>query len=74
MERSPLAVTIWFAAIREVVRNRDLTVQELASSIGLRRFGTVRRMARRIRDALDCGRATERLAGLNELFKLDGRP
>jgi transposase-like protein len=74
MERSPLALTIWFATVREIVRDRGITVQELAASIGIRRLGTVRRMAQRIRDALASGRATDRLAGLNEVFQPEGRP
>ena len=74
MERSPLALTSWFEAVRQLVHNRGLTVRELAPLIGIRRIATVRRMAQRIRDAVDSGRATDRLAGLNEVFQPAGRP
>jgi transposase-like protein len=74
MERSPLALTAWFAAVRQVVRKRAISVQELAASIGIRRLATVRGVARRIREALDSGRATDRLAGLKEIFQADRRP
>jgi transposase-like protein len=74
MERSPLPLTIWFAAVRHVVRDRGITGQELAVSIGIRRLATVRQIAKRIRDALDSGRATERLAGLNQVFQADRCP
>jgi hypothetical protein len=73
MERSPLALTVWFAAIRHLVCNRNISIRDLAASIGIQRLATVRRLARRIRDALDSGR-TEWLAGLNELFQSSGCP
>ena len=62
------------SAIREVVRKRDITVQELAASLGIHRVATARRMAQLIREGLDSGCAIEQLAGFHEIFQPGRRP
>jgi hypothetical protein len=67
-ERSPIPLTKWFAAIRTLLLAPSLAVAELAQFLQIDRRQTVRNMAERIRAARDSSDATNRLAGLDELY------
>lgn len=67
MERSPLPLTAWFAAILAVCADLKISARDLAERIGLRRMATARGMLRRIRSAIDSPHAEELLAGLQGL-------
>jgi hypothetical protein len=68
MERSALPLTSWFMAIERLLHERGISATELAAATGITRIGTVRRIARRIREALNSSHATELLAGLDKVF------
>jgi transposase-like protein len=67
-ERSALPLRAWFAAIRLVLVEPRVGTGRLAELISVSRLATVRRMKRRIREAIASDTATERLAGLDRLF------
>ncbi len=69
MERSRLPLRSWFAAILCIVHNQQIPIEELAVATGIRRRATVQHMAKAIRAAMDCRRATELLAGLDRIAR-----
>ena len=73
MEKSRISLLAWFCAIGLLVRKRDATTGELERATGIHRQGTLLKMARRIRQALNAPEASELLAGLDEVFRRDRR-
>jgi transposase-like protein len=69
MARSPLPLRAWFAAIGQLLIKPSSSTSELAEATGVRRPATLRRMAQRIRGAIDSPEASRLLAGLEESFK-----
>jgi hypothetical protein len=67
-ERSPIPLTKWFAAIRALLLAPSIALTDLAKFLQIDRRQTVRKMAERIRAARDSSDATNRLAGLDELY------
>jgi len=65
MERSPLSLQVWFAAIGAILRDRQLSTAALSDLTEIRREKTVRTLAERIRQAMDSRDAERLLAGLN---------
>jgi hypothetical protein len=65
MERSPLSLRVWFAAIASILQDRQISTTALGEITGIRREKTVRALAERIRQALDSADAGRLLAGLN---------
>ena len=74
LEGSPLPLKSWLQAIYQVLSHRDISVPELASVTGIRRLQTARKVALRIRKALDSDRATELLVGLDTLAQAGRGP
>jgi transposase-like protein len=68
MERSPLPLTVWFAAILTVCAAPGIASRELAEQIGVRRLATVRNMLRAILDAIASPDAETLLAGSTALI------
>jgi hypothetical protein len=68
MERSAIPLTKWFAAIRALLLTPSVAVADLARFLQINRRQTVSKMAKRIRAACNSGDATDRLAGLDELY------
>jgi len=71
MAGSPLRLITWFRAIRCLVLRPNAATHDLATEMGVRRLATVRRVAETIRAALLSPRATELLAGLDEVFRMN---
>ena len=53
MAGSPLRLSVWFTAIRNVLSQPEMPTADLAVALGLRRLPTVRGLGRKIRAALD---------------------
>jgi hypothetical protein len=68
MERSAIPLTIWFATIRTLLLRPAVTPAELAKSLYIARVQTVRGMITKVRQAMATENASERLAGLDEVF------
>jgi hypothetical protein len=68
MERSPLPLTQWFAAIRIVLLYPTIPTEELAAALNVGRRQTVRNVIRRIRAAVSAPDPSAALAGLDELY------
>ena len=68
MERSPLPLTAWFAAIRLMLIRPSIVTTELAAKICVNRVPTVRSMAGKIRRAIANENASQLLAGLDMLY------
>lgn len=68
MSNSQIPLLIWFKSIAWVLWEPTITVKELAAKTGLKRMGTVRKIAKRIRRALTQDDSTDRLAGLDQFF------
>jgi hypothetical protein len=68
--RSPIALHVWFHAIRVVAGNMQIAGSELAQAVGINRVATARRMLGRILDVL---RAPDH-CGLTELVSLAVAP
>ena len=64
MQRSPLPLATWFAAIRTVIFHPTISTSQLAATLGVKRTQTVRTMVKKIRAAISADNATELLAGL----------
>jgi hypothetical protein len=67
-ERSAIALTKWFAAIRGLLLDPTVAVADLATFLQIPRRQTVGKMIERIRTAADSADATTRLAGLDQLY------
>lgn len=63
MERSSLPLLTWFTAIACLAANPDIPAAELGEKLQIRRSCTVRKMIRKIREALSRSGAAELLAG-----------
>ena len=74
LEGSSLPLKTWLVAIQTILENRTISVQALATATGVRRLWTARRVALKIRRALDSQHATELLAGLDEIVRLRRGP
>jgi hypothetical protein len=68
MERSPLQLTKWFAAIRIVLQSPTIATEELAAVLKIKRHQTVRNMIKQIRAASDSQDPSTALAGLDDLY------
>lgn len=68
MAGSALPLLVWCEAIRVLLWRPTMGISELGGMLRITRDGTVRRIARRIRDAMAADDATERLAGLDLHF------
>lgn len=68
MARSRLKLLTWFLVIETLLQNPAASTAELATASGIRRAGTVRRMATRIRQAMNCPERSALLAGLDRLL------
>ena len=71
MANSHVSLPEWFRAIERLVHQPDAKPAEVARAAGIARRETAGRMAKKIRDALASPEASQRLAGLDEVF---GRP
>ena len=67
MARSGLSLVTWFRAIAAILGNPDLSTAELAKATGIRREGTIRRVAKRIREAMRLPDSTQ-LVGRDRVF------
>ncbi len=65
---SHLSLLPWFRAIETLLRAPHTSIAELIEVTAVRRTATVRRMARRIREAVASQNASAALAGLDEVF------
>jgi hypothetical protein len=68
MAGSALPLLVWCEAIRVLLWRPTMGISELGGLLRITRDGTVRRIARRIRDAMAADDTTERLAGLDLHF------
>jgi hypothetical protein len=68
LERSSLPLTQWFHAVRCVLFRPSLTALELEKFIKINRRATAGRMLRKIRSAILADDASQKLAGLDEVF------
>jgi transposase-like protein len=68
MERSHASLLSWFGAIQTVVTKPNASMAAFAAATKIDRLGTVRKMVRKIREALASPEATVRLAGLDVYF------
>ena len=68
MERSSLALTVWFAAIGAMLENPNSTLAELASVTGIHREATLRRVRNRIGKALKGSPRTDLWGGVDPLL------
>jgi hypothetical protein len=68
MERSHLPLHVWFGAIQALLRDRDCSNAKLVEITEINRTATVRRIARRIRSAIDSPNASKLLAGLDRVL------
>ena len=67
MEKSRLGLLPWFRAIKALMDNFKSSTAQLTAVTGIRRDGTVRRMARKIRGAMESTKMSSRLAGLDRV-------
>lgn len=74
LEGSPLPLKTWLVTIQKILENRALSVQGLATATGIRRWRTAHRVALTIHRALDSERATELLAGLDQIVGMSRSP
>jgi hypothetical protein len=72
MERSPLPLRLWFTAIALLVQDPRTPLAALAAATGHRRRATLRRLAGKVRAALASDRASQLLAGLEQVFRALG--
>lgn len=68
MAGSALPLLVWCEAIRLLLWRPTLGMSELGSVLRITRVGTVRKIVRRIREAMAAADATDRLAGLDLHF------
>lgn len=68
MERSRVQLLAWFCAIETLLENPSASTTELSAVTGIRREGTVRRMAGKIRQAATSSERSVLLAGLDQVF------
>jgi hypothetical protein len=68
MEKSRLGLLVWFRTIEAVLGNPSSSTAELSAVTGIRRQGTVRRMASQVRQAMNSPERTALLAGLDRVF------
>lgn len=68
MARSGLPLVTWFRAIGAILRNPDASTAEVAEATGIHREGTIRRIARRIREAMTLPDASTQLMGLDRVI------
>ncbi len=68
MERSPLPLVKWFAAIRLLLLQPGSTTAELSQTLQIERVATIRSMAQKIREAMRADNASQRLADLDHVF------
>jgi hypothetical protein len=73
MEKSRLGLLAWFRTIEAVLGNPSLSTTELSAASGIRREGTVRRMASQIREAMNSPQRSVLLAGLDQVFGVPAR-
>ena len=70
MERSRVGLLGWFCAIEALLKDPTVSTTELSVATGIRRHGTVRRMAGKIRRAMDSSQRSDLLAGLDQVFRV----
>ena len=68
MQRSNVALTKWFAAIRLLLLAPAIKPQAAASKLGIKRTQTVAAMVKQIRAAMATKDASQQLAGLDQLY------
>jgi hypothetical protein len=68
MERSRLGLLVWFRAIEAVLSSPSASTADLIEATGIRREGTVRRMAGQIRQAMNSSQWSVLLVGLDRVF------
>ena len=68
MAGSPIRLSVWFRAIKLVVRQYDLDLDAFARRLGVRRLATVRAIVAKIRVALASPERNRLLAGLDRFF------
>ncbi|MCH8830596.1 MAG: transposase [Planctomycetes bacterium] len=68
MARSGIPLITWFRAIGAILMNPTVSTAELGKATGIDREGTIRRIARRIREAMALPDASTRLMGLDRVF------
>ena len=68
MANSPMPLTKWFTAIWLMLWRPTITTAELVSTLGVTRIMTVRKMANRIRVAMNAEDASDLLAGLDNHY------
>jgi hypothetical protein len=69
MERSPLALSVWFTAIWAILQDPEISHGELAAVAKLPRQATAGRVADRIRAALKAPEASNLVAGLDRVYR-----
>jgi hypothetical protein len=67
-EHSSVPLVPWFAAIRAVLLSPAVPIAELAAFLRIARQQTVHKMVRRIRAATESPIASQKLAGLDEIY------
>ena len=72
MDGSRLSLLAWFRAIELLIHHPQATTAELSAATGVRRPGTIRKLARQIQQAQAAANASEQLAGLDQLFGKQG--
>ena len=73
MERSRAPLRAWFCAIETLLVDPSASTAELSRVTGIRREGTVRRVAEKIRKAMSSPQRTILLAGLDQVFRAEVR-
>lgn len=68
MERSQLPLATWFFAIKIVLFCPQVATADLGRQLGINRVPTVRFVRKRIRQAMDSENASQRLAGLDQVY------
>ena len=68
MARSGLPLVVWFRAIGAVLMDPTVSTAELGKATEVHREGTIRRIAKRIREAMASPDASRRLVGLDRVF------
>jgi hypothetical protein len=69
MEGSRLPLKVWMIAIQTILDKDAISLRTLAAAVGIRRLRTLRRLAWKVRRALDSERASELLAGLDQFAR-----
>jgi transposase-like protein len=69
MESSRLPLKVWMIAIQTILDNDAISLRALGAAVGIRRLRTLRRLAWKVRRALDSERASELLAGLDQFAR-----